>query len=100
MALAARETTGWEFLLPRVVEVEYKDSRITFQAQREWRSGQVSGYSFKCPKCGQHVAVSPSQHSITVLDGKLTVRQALLHAECGWHVIIRNGYMYDCVKAG
>lgn len=67
---------------------------------RRYDDGQIGGYAYRCPGCGQEDWLPVDDGTIgwvqTGTPETPTLRPSILHRPCGWHGYLTTGVFAPC----
>lgn len=83
-----------------VLDIKAQEAQPGDIELRQFSNGQVGGYAYRCPGCGQ-------EDWLCVDDGTYgwkqtghvdapTLRPSILHLPCGWHGYLTDGEFTPC----
>lgn len=83
-----------------VTDIRAADAQPGDIELRTYPDGQIGGYAYRCPGCGQAdwLPVDAGAHGWT-LTGQTdvpTLHPSILHRPCGWHGYLTAGEFVPC----
>ena len=83
-----------------VIDIRAKDAQPGDIELRKYPDGQIGGYAYRCPQCGQEDWLNVDNGTqgwiLTGPESTPTLRPSILHQVCKWHGYLTDGVFTPC----